>query len=150
MVGWHYQLNGDEFEQTPGYSEGQGNLAFCSPWGCKESDTTKPLNNNILYSHYLSAQSLRHAQVFEILWTIAFQVPLSMGFSRQEYWSGFPWPPPRDLLDPGIESMSFKSSALTGRIFTIDHLESPHHYRQKYKCSSKGNYHMIWESHFWL
>ena len=40
MVGWHHQLNGHEFEQTPGDSEGQGNLVCCSPWGCKESDTT--------------------------------------------------------------------------------------------------------------
>ena len=46
MVGWHHQLNGHEFEQTPGDSEGQGNLACCSPWGHKESDTTEWLNNN--------------------------------------------------------------------------------------------------------
>ena len=36
-------------------------------------------------------------------WTITYQVPLSMGFSRQEYWSGLPFPSPRDLPDPGIE-----------------------------------------------
>ena len=40
MVGWHHPLNGHEFEQVPGDSEGQGNLACCSPWGSKESDTT--------------------------------------------------------------------------------------------------------------
>ena len=40
MVGWHHQLNGHEFEQAPGDGEGQGSLACCSPWGCKESDTT--------------------------------------------------------------------------------------------------------------
>ena len=40
MVGWHHCLNGHEFEQTPEDSEGQGSLACCSPWGCKESDTT--------------------------------------------------------------------------------------------------------------
>ena len=39
MVGWHHQLNGHESEQTPGGSEGQGNLVCCSPWGCKELDT---------------------------------------------------------------------------------------------------------------
>ena len=38
MVGWHHWLN--EFEQTPGVGDGQGSLACCSPWGCKESDTT--------------------------------------------------------------------------------------------------------------
>ena len=40
MVGWHHWLNGHEFEQTLGDGEGQGNLACCSPWGCKESNTT--------------------------------------------------------------------------------------------------------------
>ena len=44
MVGWHHQLNGHEFEQAPGAGDGQGSLACCSPWGCKESDTTEWLN----------------------------------------------------------------------------------------------------------
>jgi len=41
MVGWHHRLNGHEFEQAPGVGDGQGSLACCSPWGCKESDTTE-------------------------------------------------------------------------------------------------------------
>ena len=41
MFGWHHQLNGHEFEQTLGDSEGQGSLVCCSPWGCKESDMTE-------------------------------------------------------------------------------------------------------------
>ena len=41
MVGCHHRLKGHEFEQTPGYGEGQGSLACCSPWDCKESDTTE-------------------------------------------------------------------------------------------------------------
>ena len=45
MVGWHHRLNGHEFEQTQGDSEGQGSLVCCSPWGCKESNTTEQLNN---------------------------------------------------------------------------------------------------------
>ena len=44
MVEWHHQLNGHEFEQALGVGEGQGNLVCCSPWGCKESDTTEQLN----------------------------------------------------------------------------------------------------------
>ena len=44
MVGWHYQLNGHEFEQAPGVGDGQGSLACCSPWGRKESETTEQLN----------------------------------------------------------------------------------------------------------
>ena len=41
MVGWHHQLNGHEFEQTLGDGEGKGGLVCCTPWGCKESDTTQ-------------------------------------------------------------------------------------------------------------
>ena len=41
MGGWHHRLNGHESEQTLGDSEGQGSLACCSPWGCKESDMTE-------------------------------------------------------------------------------------------------------------
>ena len=50
MVGWHHQLNGHEFEQALGDGEGQGNLACCSPWGCKESDTTEQLNKYLIYN----------------------------------------------------------------------------------------------------
>ena len=46
MVGWHHQLDGHEFEQTLGDSEGQGSLACCRSWGCKESDTIEQLNNS--------------------------------------------------------------------------------------------------------
>ena len=46
MAGWHHQLSGEDFEQTPGGCEGQGSLACCSPWGHKELDTTEQLNNN--------------------------------------------------------------------------------------------------------
>ena len=44
MVGWHHQLDGYEFEQALGVSDGQGSLTCCNPWGCKESDTTEQLN----------------------------------------------------------------------------------------------------------
>ena len=46
MIGCHHQLNGHEFEQTPGDSEGQGSLTCCSSWSCKESDTIYQLNKN--------------------------------------------------------------------------------------------------------
>ena len=48
MVGWHHRLNGHEFEQTPGDSEGQGGLWCCSPWGHKESDTTEQKQNDLM------------------------------------------------------------------------------------------------------
>ena len=49
---------------------------------------------------------LGHVQLFVTPWTIAFQAPLSVEFSRQEYWSGLPFSSPGDLLNPGIEPVS--------------------------------------------
>ena len=43
-VGWHHRLNGHEYEHSPGVDDEQGSLACCSPWGCKELDTTERLN----------------------------------------------------------------------------------------------------------
>ena len=57
-----------------------------------------------LYACMLSCFS--HVQFCETLWTVACQAPLSVGFSRQEYWSGLPFPSPGDLPDPGIKLRS--------------------------------------------
>ena len=62
----------------------------------------------LLFSHYVMSDSAA-------LWTVSHQAPLSMGFSRQEYWSGLPFPSPGDLPDPGIKP-SFP--ALAGGFFT--------------------------------
>ena len=59
-------------------------------------------------------------QLFVTPWTVAHQSPLPMGFSRQEYWSGLPCPPPGALPYPGIESASFMSPALAGGFFTTN------------------------------
>ena len=56
--------------------------------------------------------------LFETLWTVARQAPLSMGFSRQEYWSALPCPPPGHLPDSGFEPVSLMSPALADRFFT--------------------------------
>ena len=56
---------------------------------------------------------------FATPWTVSHQVPLSMGFSRQEYWSGLPLPTPGDLPDPGIKPTSLVSPALAGSVFAI-------------------------------
>ena len=53
-------------------------------------------------------------------WTVACQAPLSMGFSRQEYWSGLPFPLPGNILDPGIKLTPLVSPALAGRLFTTE------------------------------
>ena len=62
--------------------------------------------------------SLSCVQLFVIPWTVAHQALLSMGFSRQEYWSGLPLPSPADLPNLGIEPTSLVSPALTGGFFT--------------------------------
>ena len=68
---------------------------------------------------------LSHIQLFAIPWTVPCQVPLSMEFSRQEYWSRFPYLLPRDLPDPGIGTVSLASPSLAGRIFTTGLLGKP-------------------------
>ena len=59
-----------------------------------------------------------HVRLFTTPWIVAHQAPLSVGFSRQEYWSKLPCPPPGDLPDPGTEPISLMSPALAGRFFT--------------------------------
>ena len=63
----------------------------------------------------MKVKSLSHVQLFVTPWTVALQAPPSMGFSRQHYWSGLPFPSPGDLPDPGIEprSPALQAEALT-------------------------------------
>ena len=61
---------------------------------------------------------LSHVWLFVTLWTVAHQAALSIGFSRQEYWSGLPCTPPGDLPDPGIKPQSLTFPALADRFFT--------------------------------
>ena len=64
-------------------------------------------------------QSLSRVQLFETPWIVAHQASLSMGFPRQEHWSGLPFSTPEYLPDAGIQSMSLVSPALVGRFLTI-------------------------------
>ena len=66
----------------------------------------------------MCAKSLSHVQFFTTPWTVACQASLSMVFSRQEYWSRFPCPPPEDFPNPGTEPASLTSPALAGGFFT--------------------------------
>ena len=81
------------------------------------------MSKETLYMCVLSHFSC--VQLFTTPWTAACQATLSMGFSRQEYWSELPFPTPRDLPNPGIEPVSLVSPVLAGRFFTIVPLENP-------------------------
>jgi len=141
MVGWHHWLYGHEYEQALGVGDGQGSLVCYSPWGHKESDTTKKLDWTVVqaaaaakslqswpilcdpidgsppgspvpgilqartlvwvaisfsnaWKWKVKVKSLSLVQFFTTPWTAAYQAPPSMGFSRQEYWSGLPLPSP--------------------------------------------------------
>ena len=81
-----------------------------------ESDVVSGL---LLLSHQVVSNP------FATPWTVARQTPLSMGFPRQEHWSGWPPPPPGDLPDSGIKPMSLSSHALAGGCFTTEQAGKP-------------------------
>ena len=85
---------------------------------------TKPLTPSVhaLLEKWKKHQSLSRVQLFTTPLTVAHQAPLSMGFPRQNYWSGLPFPSPENLPDPGIESMS---PALQVDSLPLSHLGSP-------------------------
>ena len=66
----------------------------------------------------VKVKSLSRVRLFATPWTVAYKAPLSMGFSRSEYWSGRPCPPPGDLSNPEIKPTSLASPALAGEFFT--------------------------------
>ena len=110
---------------------------FLQPGGSSNSDiyvaSFLTSFKTMLKSHFLirvycacMLSRLSLVWLFVTLWTLACQALLSMGFSRQEYWSGFPCPPPGDLSYPGTEPMFFTSPALAGRfIHHWPHLGNP-------------------------
>ena len=73
----------------------------------------------------MHAQLLSHVRLFATLWTVACQAPPSMGFSRQEYWSGLPFPPPGDLPDPEIEPRLLRLLYWQADSLALRHLGSP-------------------------
>ena len=79
-----------------------------------------------VYGFCVYSQSLGHVWLFATAWTVACQPPLSVGFFRQEQWSGLRFPPPADLPNPGIE---LASPALAGGFFTLSHQGSPCRFR---------------------
>ena len=73
---------------------------------------------------------LSHTQLFASPWTVARQSPLLIGFPRQEYWSGLPFPSPGDLPDPGIKPVFF----IAGGFFTTEPSGKPTHSRLAIQC----------------
>ena len=124
MVGWHHQLDGHEFEQTPGDSEGWGSLVCCSPWGCIESDTTEWLNNNKVWNGkpvtYWLATGFESGN--EIMDSTIFQPPKLRCFSCSRVGGklsvirsvspGHTFPPPRKNLPaiPHLDKVSVRST----------------------------------------
>ena len=134
MAGWHHRLNRCKFEWSPGVGGGQvccnswgpesemterlnwteGSLGYfweltnfigwvyldMLTWKYQKVFISIELFPSSILSHF------SHILLFATLWTLAHQAPLSMGFSRQEYWSELPLPPQGDLLDPGTEPAS--------------------------------------------
>ena len=81
---------------------------------------------HIIYENMLLLSHFSHVWFFITLWTlVTLQVPVTMGFSRQEYWSGMPCPPPGDLSNPGTEPMSPVVLALQTNSLPLSHQESP-------------------------
>ena len=77
--------------------------------------------------HLMQVRACIRAKLLQLrltmtLWTVVHQAPLSMGFSRQEYWSGLPCPPPGDLPDPGIKSTSPVAPDLQAISLSLSHL----------------------------
>ena len=84
-------------------------------------------------------------QLFDTLWTVAYQAPLSMGFSRQEYWRGLPCPPPGDLPNPRTEPTSPAFPALAGRFFTAEPPGKP-----KFTLSPNKIWHIKFSVHLYI
>ena len=103
------------------------NPGTAEPGGLRGSQSRTRLKR-FSSSRTSSVYTLSHSscvQLFAIPWTVARRVPLSMGFFRQEYWSGLPCPPPGGLPDPGVESLSHVYCI--GRLvpYQYGHLGSP-------------------------
>ena len=107
------------------------NSSFCFQFCFQYSTLSDIINiatpvsfNQCLVSKH--AQSFSRVCLFITSWTITRQTPLSMEFSRKEYWSGLPFPPPGDLPDSGIKLTCLVSPALLGGVYTTEAPGKPH------------------------
>ena len=95
-------------ERSPGEETGYLLQYSCleNSMGCTVHGAATSWTQPSDFHFHVKVKSLSRVQLFATPWTVAYQAPLSMGFSRQECWSGLPFPSSRDLPDPGIEPRS--------------------------------------------
>ena len=108
MVGWHHRLSGNEFEQTPGDSEGQGKLACCSPWGHKESDMTERLDDNTC---------LKERDYFSGIAFIRALIPLMRAPSSCS--NHFPKAPPPNTISLGRRASTYEFGGGVGHRYSV-------------------------------
>ena len=111
-------------------------MVFKTPAGCQHLSPWVPVvwtspqlvgkNSRLFFEEHASI--LSHVWFFATPWTVAHQAPLSIGFFRQEYYSGLPFPSRGDLPNPGIESASPAPPALAGGFFTTEPLGKTNQY----------------------
>ena len=111
LVTLHLLLSSSPQDLQPSLRERQINTQW------NNSLCSMTVNNCILSMHVCMLSCFSRVQVFAIQWTAAHQAPLSMGLSKQEYWSGLPCPPPGDLPNSGTEPTSLVSPALAEGFF---------------------------------
>ena len=105
------------------------------PWGwnqkwdlpvkCSLEILKTPTSSGYVCLHTSMLSCLSSIRLSATVWAVGGQAPLSMGFSRQEYWSGFPFPSPWDLLDPRIETMSPESPVSQANSLPLSHRGNP-------------------------
>ena len=99
--------------------------SICQQFG-KLSTGHRPGKGQFSFQFQRKVKSLSHVWLFVTPWTLAHQASSSMGFSRQVYWSGLPFPTPGDFPNPQIKPLSLLSSSLAGRFFTTVPSGKPH------------------------
>ena len=114
----------------PGEFHGQWSLGGYSPWGAELNTIEHP--HTYMKSPHTAVPSgtcvrshVSRVQLFATPWTVVREAPLFTGCSRQVHWSGLPFPPPGDLLDPGIKPASLLSPALASKFLPLAPLGKP-------------------------
>ena len=114
--------------------------SFSNHLHCNANQPQIPLSKPCLNLGKMKVKSLSCVRLFATPWTVAYQASPSMGFSRQEYWSGLSFPSPGDLPDSGIEPVS----CIVGRHFTVWATREVQNLgKETYKHILNNNYHRI-------